>query len=289
MKKILKSKLFSFLLFAVIFTSIGVAASTLLASNVEYSPQDSSWKKENGENIENVQDAIDELYLINKTKSDIITGVSFNVLEENTSLTITPVIEISDNSKFFGYHAFAVDEEDNIYHNMSTTSSVTISGLTSNKKYNVYVLAYDSYNMFAKSRRYDYKTSATLEKKTYSASNGSYPYVLTSGVEKTLITYGDCNLKLKKMYIKLLAGNSGAISSSTINAYVYGYKDGAWELIKNFSASRGVRVSSATVVNTTVDLSSNEKVYTNFKVTARSNDHEIYASAEFQPTGVIID
>ena len=287
MKNLLKSKIFYFILGTAIFGSIGVVfAFSYFAYDVGYTPRVDDWE------VDNVRDALDDLHdLIDryKNESDIITSVTFNSVPTNDSFSLTPVLETTDSSKVFGYHAFAIDDDQNIYLNMSTSNNVTISGLTTNTYYNVYVMAYDVFNRQARSTTLRLKTTSTLDKKSYSASNGSYPYVLTSGQEKTLISYGECNLKLKKMYVKLQAGNSGAISASTITAYVYGYTNGSWELIKSFSAGRGVRVSSATIVNTTVDLSSNEKVYTNFYVSARSNDHEIYAAAEFQPTGVIID
>ena len=65
MKKIFKkSNIFSFLLGAIIFGGIvGVSAYTILANDIGYTPKDSTWKKSNGEDITNVKDAIDELYI----------------------------------------------------------------------------------------------------------------------------------------------------------------------------------------------------------------------------------
>lgn len=59
MKKILKSRIFAFILGALIFGSIGVAASQLFANQIEFRP---TWKKSNGEDIVNVEEAINELY-----------------------------------------------------------------------------------------------------------------------------------------------------------------------------------------------------------------------------------
>ena len=57
MKKILKSRIFSFILGAVIFGFIGVvSAYTLLASDTEYHPKDEDWE------VDNVSDALDYLY-----------------------------------------------------------------------------------------------------------------------------------------------------------------------------------------------------------------------------------
>ena len=74
MKKILNSKLFYFILGAIIFGSIGsVLAYSFSASNVEYDPGDNSWKTYEGSDINDVQTAIDELrrghYDFRKTNS----------------------------------------------------------------------------------------------------------------------------------------------------------------------------------------------------------------------------
>ena len=73
MNKVLKSRIFFLILGAVIFGGIvGVSAYSILASDIGYTPSDSTWKKTNGENITNVKDAIDELYL--KSNNSYIYG-----------------------------------------------------------------------------------------------------------------------------------------------------------------------------------------------------------------------
>ena len=77
MKRILKkSNIFSFLLGAVIFGSIGVAASTIFANDIGYTPKDTTWE------VDNVKDAIDDLYKVSKdyVKLDEETTVSSNNL-----------------------------------------------------------------------------------------------------------------------------------------------------------------------------------------------------------------
>lgn len=56
MKKFLKSRIFPFILGAIIFSGITASAYTILASDVTYTPSNSSWE------VDNVKDAIDELY-----------------------------------------------------------------------------------------------------------------------------------------------------------------------------------------------------------------------------------
>ena len=62
MKKFIKNNIIGFILGAVIFSSITVAAYSVLANDIGYTPKDNTWKKANGEDITNVKDAIDELY-----------------------------------------------------------------------------------------------------------------------------------------------------------------------------------------------------------------------------------
>ena len=62
MKKILKSRLLFFLLGAVIFSSATVFAYSILAPDVGFTPTDSTWKKEDGQSITNVEEAINELH-----------------------------------------------------------------------------------------------------------------------------------------------------------------------------------------------------------------------------------
>ena len=55
MKKINRSHIYSFILGAIIFGSVGVGA-TMVANSISYTPKDTSW------NVDNVSDAIDDLY-----------------------------------------------------------------------------------------------------------------------------------------------------------------------------------------------------------------------------------
>lgn len=73
MKKIFKSRIFAFILGTLIFSGITVvSAYTILANDIGYTPKDTTWKKSNGEDITNVKDAIDELYL--KSNNSYIYG-----------------------------------------------------------------------------------------------------------------------------------------------------------------------------------------------------------------------
>ena len=62
MKKIRKSHIFSFILGALIFGSVGVIAANYAAKNIAFTPKNTNWKKEDGTDITNVKDALDNLY-----------------------------------------------------------------------------------------------------------------------------------------------------------------------------------------------------------------------------------
>lgn len=112
MRKALKSRIFTFILGALIFGSIGVvSAHTILANDIGYTPKDTTWKKSNGEDITNVSEAIDELY--NKTiKEPNIyfhnkDGEKFNnrymdfdyVIDWNKNFKIEMVFSVASTSK----------------------------------------------------------------------------------------------------------------------------------------------------------------------------------------------
>ena len=86
MKKVLKSRIFAFVLGAVIFGGlVGVSAYTIFANDIGYTPKDTTWKKSNGEDITNVKDAIDELY----TKANSSFQKSTKYLDLTTINTLT--------------------------------------------------------------------------------------------------------------------------------------------------------------------------------------------------------
>ena len=66
MKKIISNPIFTFILWALICGTTGVVASTLMASNVSYTPKDSSW------GVDNVEAAINSLEL-SKTSDNYST------------------------------------------------------------------------------------------------------------------------------------------------------------------------------------------------------------------------
>lgn len=91
--RILKSRIFAFILGGVIFSTIGVFAYAYNAGQITYTPKDTTWKKQDGTNITNVKDAIDELNrkAVNLSSSQI-SSFSFKSTEsvQNFNLGFRP-------------------------------------------------------------------------------------------------------------------------------------------------------------------------------------------------------
>ena len=84
MKRIIKSRVFVFILGAILFSSITVFASSYLAKDISFTPKNTNWKKEDGTDITNVKDALDELY-VNTIKGEILYE---EIVHDTTSLTL---------------------------------------------------------------------------------------------------------------------------------------------------------------------------------------------------------
>ena len=86
MNKIQKSNVFAFILGAIIFCGVGVGAvATLFSYDIWFSPKDTAWKKANGEEILNVEDALNELYV--RTNKDILNKFVLKIRSESWSST----------------------------------------------------------------------------------------------------------------------------------------------------------------------------------------------------------
>ena len=100
MKKILKNPLIIILLGVIIFTSVSVSAYSLFANRINYTPSDSSFKKQDGTNIENVSEAIDELYKIGSEVTPLDLSLNGIIMGKSVNRTeIEPYI-INDLSKY---------------------------------------------------------------------------------------------------------------------------------------------------------------------------------------------
>ena len=105
MKKVFTSRIFAFILGAVIFSSITVAAHTIFANDIGYTPKDTTWKKSNGEDITNVKDAIDELYNKASARSEELNITLYQDLSENDNIrrrtTITKTFTAEANTIYY--------------------------------------------------------------------------------------------------------------------------------------------------------------------------------------------
>ena len=71
-----KKMIFSFILGAVMFGTIGTIAASLTANEISFTPKDTSFVKENGEIVENVEEALDLIY----KKATKLSGFNNNFL-----------------------------------------------------------------------------------------------------------------------------------------------------------------------------------------------------------------
>ncbi|MBR1416342.1 MAG: hypothetical protein IJ572_00800 [Bacilli bacterium] len=61
MKRLIKSRIFMFILGLIVASTTSVFAYSIIASDVAFTPTDNTWKKSNGEPMENVKEALDDL------------------------------------------------------------------------------------------------------------------------------------------------------------------------------------------------------------------------------------
>lgn len=96
MKKIIKNPIFTFILGILICGSTAVAASTMLARNITYTPNDNTW------DVNNVEAALDSLY---QNKSNVVlydkkqyTGDVINTYTFGEKINLGIVVISSDNN-----------------------------------------------------------------------------------------------------------------------------------------------------------------------------------------------
>ena len=128
MKKIFKSRILCFMLGVVSTIGItSVLAYSILANNVGYTPIDETWKKIDGDNIENTQDAIDRLF--------------YDISSQTRITDSTPSIEKIWQSNFASVNYTYTVVEEGIYlavtknsNGESATGNITTTGTTIIKK-----------------------------------------------------------------------------------------------------------------------------------------------------------
>lgn len=120
MKKVLKSRIFAFILGAIIFSGItSVAAYSIFANDIGYTPKDSTWE------VNNIQDAVDDLF--NRVNITRFVDLTSNTSYSNQCFTLKSVIALMDeidNSLFIKVYA-----EKNNSCDDNTIYTVDISGL----------------------------------------------------------------------------------------------------------------------------------------------------------------
>ena len=125
MKNIFKSRVFTFILGALIFSGItGVSAYNMFAKDIKYTPSDPTWKKSNGDNITNVEEALDELY-INSSETKNIGTPFYTITSSGVTYTaprdcVLYIYAYWNSSKYAAY--VYVNGEEVTYFNEQTNS-----------------------------------------------------------------------------------------------------------------------------------------------------------------------
>ena len=132
MKKILKSRIFAFILGAVIFSGITALATGLIASSVSYTP---TWTKSNGEDIVNVSEALDELYTRKQLSSVTLFDKISKVGNETTTYTFKNdldlglvIITSSNNINDTSYYVSNINSLSNGNYSVIDDSAIYIGG-----------------------------------------------------------------------------------------------------------------------------------------------------------------
>ena len=110
MKNFIKNNLKVFvavIISGIIFTGIGVyAASQYFAKDISFTPTNENFKKENGESINNVEDALNELFLSqSKTKIQLQFHAKNSLSYGWTGNKLTPLLYQANNSLYFSTKA----------------------------------------------------------------------------------------------------------------------------------------------------------------------------------------
>ena len=118
MKKIIKNNFIPFIFGALIFSGMAsVLAYSLLANNIGFTPLDSTWKKVDGTAIENVEEALNELYKRDKlygTYNKSIKPMSSNTSSDGTASSNSVLSSSAVYKAFDGNTNTGVDST--IYH-----------------------------------------------------------------------------------------------------------------------------------------------------------------------------
>lgn len=177
----MKKTMLGFVSGLIIAASIGVAAYTLSANQVGFTPNDNTWE------VEDVETAINDLhsqidisrsYSIENDKSPIFTSLTLTATDINSEIVVT----IHPTFKT-GYSASDIYEyilsDGNRAIARTTTTSVSIKPYTASKRYDLRVVAVDKDVLTHKGSLLVYNAPAA----TFTKTILSYPIITSSGVK----------------------------------------------------------------------------------------------------------
>ena len=124
MKKIFKSRIFAFILGAILFTGIGAYAASISAQRVAYEPEDNTWR------VDNVNSALNELYnsMITYNNPDkIITAQDNITVDDDYNYCILAIARGNTNGTTLKLNGESITPLSyNVQYNASVTNAVHI-------------------------------------------------------------------------------------------------------------------------------------------------------------------
>ena len=173
LKKLKNNTFLGFILGIIVMSGIGVSATVLYQSNlVSYTPTDTNW------NVDNVKDAIDELYAaVENNKDSVIylgTGTTFDLKKydgyqnfTNSNFIVSPVVDT--NGRFQTIHLKTWEDWWFVYQNMKPTSysyNSTTGVLTVTRPY-IYATGTNEANGSDVTGSLFYRSTKTFDCKVY--------------------------------------------------------------------------------------------------------------------------
>lgn len=177
----MKKTILGFTLGLIVAASIGVAAYTLSANQVGFTPNDNTW------DVEDVETAINDLhsqidisrsYSIENDKSPIFTSLTVTATNSNSDIVVTIHPTFKTGYSESDIYEYILSDGDKAIARTATTS-VNITNYTAGKTYDLRVVAVDKDVLTHKGSLLVYNAPVNSFTKTILA----YPIITSSGVK----------------------------------------------------------------------------------------------------------
>ncbi|MBR1416358.1 MAG: hypothetical protein IJ572_00880 [Bacilli bacterium] len=168
MQKLIKSRIFVFILGLIVVSTTSVFAYSLIADDVGFTPRDSNWK------VDNTKDAIDDLH--NRINSFNVEALELN----GTYIKVKIPDYVKQISSKYTYYI------DNVFKENSTSDTYTFTNLNLNTTYKIKVNAYDSNDKLVKTS----ETDLTTLNRIWLYNDGNEYEIITGGWNVEIVDEG---------------------------------------------------------------------------------------------------